>query len=190
MTVATLTRYGVQLRARIDGDTLHGHAAVFGQMARVPEGWESLKPSAFNEVLARTDCDVRALRDHDPKMLLGRQSSGTLRLDVDDEGLAFDVDLPDTSYAHDLRVLVDRGDLTGGSFGFIPGRHEDTKAPDGRKHRSHTSLSRLVDVSSVTFPAYDGAAVALRSVDFTAVPSNRSQLILARHRAHTRSTRP
>ena len=177
----TVQRFGVELRAAMDGDTLKGHGAVFGSVARIGGGWESVGRSAFDAVLADPETDVRALINHDPTLLLGRQSAGTLRLGVDDNGLAFEVDLPNTSYANDLRSLVERGDLDGASFGFVPGEDEFSRAPDGRQLRTHTSVKALIDVSGVTFPAYDGAGVALRHYEF-APCSNRGQLIRARAR--------
>jgi HK97 family phage prohead protease len=176
----SLTRYCVQFRSTVDGDTLRGHASVFGQMAQLPGHYEAIGQSAFDDVLDRTDTDVRALFNHDPSMVLGRQASGTLRLKVDGDGLAYEVDLPDTSYAHDLRNLVARGDVTGASFGFIPGDDEWSSTPDGRQLRTHTRIKELVDVSPVTFPAYTGADVSLRHIQFR--PSGRSQLVRARAR--------
>lgn len=182
--MTTLTRYSVLCRSTLDGDTLIGHAAVFGQMAKVPGGYEQLARTAFDDVLKRSGTDVVALVEHDPGRLLGRQSSGTLRLRADDEGLAFEVDLPDTSYANDLRKLVARGDLTGASFGFIPGNDGTwTRAKDGAQVHTVNTVEFLRDVSPVTFPAYDGAGVALRSYDFDQ-PSGRSQMVRARARVH------
>lgn len=184
--MSTLTRYSVQCRSELDGNTLVGHAAVFGQMAKVPGGYEQLSRSAFDDVLDRSDSDVVALINHDPQMLLGRQSSGTLRLKSDDEGLAFELDLPDTSYAEDLRKLVARGDMTGASFGFIPGNDGTfTRAADGGQLHTINTITYLRDVGPVTLPAYAGAGVALRSYDF-GQPSGRSQLILARARVTSR----
>jgi HK97 family phage prohead protease len=174
----------VELRAQITGNKLEGHAAVFGQVARVRNDWETLAPTAFDEVLSNPDTDVRALVNHDPMYLLARQSAGTLRIGTDREGLAFELDLPNTSYANDLRELVDRGDLDGASFGFVPGKDTFSRAPDGHQLRTHTSVRELVDVSPVTFPAYDGAGVALRHHEFVR-PSGRSQLIRARARVLT-----
>lgn len=183
----TVARFEVELRAELAGDTLRGHAAVFGQSAKVPGGWEQIADGAFDEVLARDDTDVRALINHDPSKLLGRQSAGTLRVGTDSEGLPFEVDLPDTSYARDLRELVERGDLTGASFGFIPGADTFGRAPDGRQLRTHTSVKGLVDVSAVTYPAYGGAGVALRHHEFE-TSTVRGRLIKARHRARTGGT--
>lgn len=177
-----MQRYGVELRAEITGDRLAGHAVVFGAHAEVRGGWETIAPTAFDKALQRGD-DVRALVNHNPGMLLGRSSAGTLKLGTDSTGLQFEVELPNTSYANDLRELVARGDLTGASFGFIPGTDEIGRADDGRQLRTHTSVARLMDVSAVTFPAYDETAVALRHVVFQPVDwkrVNRDQAIRAR----------
>lgn len=180
--MTTETRYAVQLRAQLDGDTLVGHAAVFGQVARVPGGYERMATTAFDAVLDRSDTDVLALVNHDMGQLLGRQSAGTLRLKVDGDGLGFEVDLPDTGYARDLRALVARGDIRGASIGFVPGEETHTRARDGVPVTEHVSVSRLRDISPVTTPAYAGTGVALRAYDFDR-PNRRSQLIRARARA-------
>lgn len=180
----SLIRFGVELRAELSGGKLHGHAAVFEQMAELPGHLEQMARSAFTRTLKDKTTDVRALFNHDPSLLLGRQSSGTLRVGVDAEGLEFEVDLPNTSAGNDVRELAERKDLTGASFGFIPDEDEWSAAPDGRRLRTHTSVARLVDVSPVTFPAYDGASVSMRSMKFDRPTRVRSQLIRARARVH------
>lgn len=195
----TLARVVVQCRSEISGNKLGGYAAVFGIEADL--GWmgrERLAPSAFDSALRNSD--VRALWNHDPQYLLGRQSAGTLRLSVDSTGLAYEVDLPDTSYARDLRVLVERGDLVGASFGFVPG---ESTWDDDRTVRTHTSVAELIDVSPVTYPVYPEASTEARSSlcvqcghasGSRSVPSDgthrRTQLIVARHRARLGGNRP
>lgn len=181
----TLKRYEVQCRATIEGNTLIGHGAVFNQRAQVPGGYEELATGAFDEVLARDDTDATSLINHDPAYLLGRQAAGTLRLRTDDEGLVFEVDLPDTTYANDLKTLVSRGDMRGASFGFIPNLDKSTwtRAADGAQVHKINVVSYLRDIGPVTFPAYSGTGVALRSYDLDR-PSARSRLIRARARVH------
>lgn len=190
---AALVRYRTEFRAETTTTGIKGHAAVFDQLAALPGGeFEQIGPDAFTRALQVSD--VRSTWNHDPSKLLGRQGAGTLRVDVDDKGLAFDVDLPDTSYANDLRVLVDRGDVNGGSFAFVPDKSE-LRMEAGNRIRTHTDVRRLVEVGPVTFPAYEGAGVALRAFDLalaeplaaTVVISRiRQQTALARHRARTR----
>lgn len=175
-----MQRFNVEFRSEVQGNTLHGYAAVFNQVAKLPRHLEMLSRNAFDKVL-KDGADVRALVNHDPSQLIGRSASGTLRLETDDHGLHFEVDLPDTQVGRDLRTLLERGDVTGASFGFVPGADEWSQAPDGSQLRTHTSVAQLLDVSPVTYPAYEGTAVALRAYDFSR-PSGRSQLVRARAR--------
>jgi HK97 family phage prohead protease len=188
--VTGLMRYLVECRASLDGDKLIGHGAVFNQRAKVPGGYEQLSTAAFDEVLARSDTDAVSLTNHDPHYLLGRQSAGTLRLRADAEGLVFEVDLPDTSYANDLRKLVGRGDMKGASFGFIPNLDKSTwtRAADGVAVHTINAVEHLRDIGPVTFPAYSGTGIALRSYDLASAPS-RDQLIRARARVHLKGAR-
>jgi HK97 family phage prohead protease len=181
----TVQRFGVELRAEVRGRRLTGYASVFNQFADLGNHFEQMAPTAFRSALADPATDVRALFNHDPSLLLGRQASGTLRIGVDSQGLEFEVpDLPNTQAGNDVRELAARGDLSGASFAFVPDEDEWTVRA-GSRVRTHTSVGRLVDVSPVTFPAYDGASVALRSVNFADLGRGnrqRSQLVRARAR--------
>jgi HK97 family phage prohead protease len=161
-----------------NGNKLGGYAAVFDVTADLgPKGREQIAPGAFDKALETSD--VRALWNHNAEMVLGRQRPGTLRLGVDSTGLEYEVDLPDTSYARDLRELVERGDIDGASFGFVPGQ---TEWAENRTVRRHTSVLSLIDVSPVTYPAYGGATTEARSTSASYVYHLRSQLIRARAR--------
>lgn len=174
-----MNRLYAELRADVTGGKLAGHAAVFGQYADLGTHLEELAPSAFDHVLAK-DPDVRALINHDPNLLLARTRNGSLRLSTDSEGLVFEADLPSTTYAADLRELLDAGLLTQCSFGFIPGKVERSTTAGQRVVR-HTSVAELFDVSPVTFPAYTGTDVALRALDLSGRRTTaREQLIRLR----------
>lgn len=170
-------RSRVEVRATATGPgKLGGYAAVFDQTTDL--GWmgsERLARTAFD---GRLVDDVRALWNHNPENLLGRNKAGTLRLSVDSTGLQYEVDLPNTTLGRDIRELAERGDIDGASFGFVPG---EWTWDEDEELRTHTAVKRLVDVSPVTFPAYDGASTQARSVIDPAARS-RSQLIRARAR--------
>lgn len=174
-------------------DTVTGHASVFNRLAPIGGGYEEIGPTAFDEVLRRGE-DVRFLLNHNPDNLLGRTRSGTLRLRTDENGLAVDDDLPETTLGHDVRILVKRGDLTGFSFGFQPDPQSDTFriAPDGRQITTRNNLARMVDASLATYPAYGETDDAmLRMIDFSttaSVGNRRSQLIRARSRLYTKGS--
>lgn len=143
------------------GNRLVGHAHTFGRVAQIRGGFERVHPEAFDRAL-RERQDVVLVVNHDG-LPLGRTSSGTLRLGVDEQGLTIDNDLPDTTLARDVRELMARGDLVSMSFGFIP-RADSIDTVEGRQIRTITDLD-LFDVSIVTSPAYSDTDVSLRSMD-------------------------
>ena len=151
----------LDVRADVVGNRLRGHAAVFNQETRISEFYEEIDPRAFDRVLL-SDPDTVMQVDHSG-LPLGRTTSGTLRLAVDSTGLEFDCDLPNTTLARDARELVDRGDLRACSFGFQVAEDVWSLRKDGAQKRVITVVGRLFDVSVVTFPAYAGTDVALRS---------------------------
>lgn len=177
-------RFAVTLRAEMNGNGLVGLASVFDQVADTgDDGLESFDAGAFDQLLADPANDTVSLFNHNPDYLLGRQAAGTLQVRSGAEGLHFVVpELPDTQWGHDVGVLVRRGDLNGGSVGFIPGQSE-LRSLGALRVRAHTTVARLRDLGPVTFPAYGGTALAMRSAsEFTRPTSARSQLIRARAR--------
>lgn len=164
----------------IDGNRLTGYAAVFEQRSNVGPYWEELAPTAFDAALAFSELDVVGLFNHDPSSLLAR-TPDSLKLSSDTHGLHFEMALIDTAISRDVRAYVDAGLLTGCSFAFVANeQHWDTH--QGQDLRVHTSVSRLLDVSVVTYPAYQGTNVSLRMKPTTAAIDGRSQLIRARAR--------
>jgi HK97 family phage prohead protease len=147
------------------GDLLVGHAAVFDTWS--PEYWgfkECIRTGAFTKTL-KDKADVRGLFNHDENLILGRTKSGTLRLHQDDIGLAFEDDLPDTSYAADLAVSMERGDIDQCSFAFqVPtGKETWSTDEDGLLRREILEV-KLFDISVVTFPYYPETDAALREL--------------------------
>lgn len=169
-----------------DGNTLFGYAAVYDVVTEhTNEGYaEVIAPGAFDAVLADPATDVRALFNHDMGHVLGRQSAGTLTLRSDNVGLRFELDLPRTTYAADLKEMVRRGDITGASFQCIPGEIKRGTSPGGRSMVRHTKVARLIDISVAPLPVYADATVSLRSQNpHSAASARREQAIRARARA-------
>lgn len=157
----TLTR-PVEVRAAGDsGRTIAGYAAVFGSTADIGDSFrEIIAPGAFSGAVSS---DVRALIDHDSGRIIGRTTAGTLRLREDDTGLAVEIDLPDTTDGRDLAVLIERGDVSGMSFGFVVTKQMwDETGPVPTRTIQAVNLR---EVSVVAFPAYDDTSIAMRSLD-------------------------
>lgn len=153
----------IEVRALEDsGKKLRGHAAVFNKLSEDLGGFrEQIAIGAFDGVL---DDDVRALYNHNPDYVLGRNKAGTLRLAVDDTGLSYEVDMPDTQIARDLAVSIERGDVNQSSFGFIVAEDAWENVGD-EVVRTIVKFHSLFDVSPVTYPAYPDAKVGMRSLE-------------------------
>ena len=149
-----------EFRADEEG-IIEGYAAVFDQWSEDLGFFrEKIRQGAFAKTIK--EADIRALFNHDPNYVLGRNRAATLELGEDDHGLEMKITPPDTSYANDLRESIDRGDIDQASFGFATIRDEwnhESEPPE----RELIEL-RLYDVSVVTYPAYTQTSVSARTL--------------------------
>ena len=153
---------GVELREEGDTLTATGYAAVFDRLSSNLGGFvERIAPGTFRSTLKQAD--VRALFNHQADHLLGRSSSGTLRMSEDDQGLRYEIDLPYTSLGRDVAELLRRGDISGSSFGFRTIADEWSETEEGFPLRTLSEVA-LRDVGPVTFPAYTDTEASLRSL--------------------------
>ena len=130
---------------------------------------ERIMPGAFDRAL-RQNQDVAGLFNHDPNLVLGRTSAGTMALTKDSIGLRYEIELGDTSVSRDVQEYIRRGDVTGSSFSFTipPGgdRWTRTQDEDGKYFEVREVHDvELYDVGPVTFPAYQGTSAAVRSAE-------------------------
>jgi len=167
----------IELRMDGEGDDkkrmIVGYAAKFNSLSQNLgsaewQFYEMIEPGAFDDVL---NDDVRALFNHEPDNILARSKDGkgTLRLMVDEVGLRYEFEAPDTQAGRDLVVSLDRGDVDQSSFGFSvdkDGQRWEETSEDGvtTAKRTITKFSRLFDISPVTYPAYLSTEVSVRSL--------------------------
>ncbi|VVD76447.1 hypothetical protein PEP31012_00867 [Pandoraea eparura] len=148
-----------------DPVTIVGYGAVFNSRSALMFGMfvEEIAPGAFDDVM---NDDVRALFNHDPNFVLGRTRSGTLRINVDQRGLAYTITPPDTQTVRDLVLApMTRGDVTGSSFQFRVAQDGDEWREEGQiVVRTIRRFANLIDVSPVTYPAYDDSNASQRSL--------------------------
>ncbi|OGN96130.1 MAG: hypothetical protein A2Y89_07045 [Chloroflexi bacterium RBG_13_51_18] len=165
------------------GKKIAGHAAVFGKLSEdLGRFREIIEAGAFADTIKHDD--IRALFNHIPSYILGRNKAGTLVLEEDERGLYFEIDMPDTQYARDLMVSIGRKDISQCSFAFRvegkKGEHWEVDGKeceaadafmamwDGEKHKiiRHVDKARLYDVSPVTYAAYPQTDVKTRAADY------------------------
>lgn len=155
-------RAGAELRAEPESKKLIGHAAVFNKRSLDLGGFvEIIQPGAFKNSLNN---DIRALIDH-RGIAIARTGNGTLKVEEDEVGLRFEIDLPDTTAGLDIYKSIQRGDVDQMSFGFTvrEGGQIFTEDEDGTIIRTLTDIN-VLEGSIVTFPAYPDTDVAARSV--------------------------
>ena len=142
--------------------TASGYAVLFHNRTDIGGWWtEQFAPGVFAESLGQRD--VVALHSHDDARPVGRRSRGTLRLNEDERGLAFENDLPDTSDGRDLKVQLERGDIEGMSFRFVSRHDEWDETVDPPLRTIHKA--DLIEVTYTAFPAYPDTEVGMRSLD-------------------------
>lgn len=155
--------FGLEQRSEGGPARMVGYAAVFDSSSQDLGGFEErIAPGAFAKAIQRDD--VRALWNHDPNYVLGRNKSGTLRMQEDDHGLRVEIDPPDAAWARDLLVSMGRGDIDQMSFGFRVVSDAWEKR-DGKNVRTLQEVE-LYDVSPVTYPAYLDTSIAVRSLKY------------------------
>jgi hypothetical protein len=148
---------------------IQGRAVVYNSMSnelRTTNGdkfKEMIRAGALTDSLVNND--IMAFKEHNPAMLLGRKSAGTLMLEDRNDGLYVSINIPETSYGEDTLVSAMRGDLKGFSFGFNSPKAK-TYSRSGEKIREISSLN-LREVSIVANPAYNETTLSVvRSEDF------------------------
>lgn len=157
----------VRVDQRGDKPVIRGYAALFNTLSEDLGGFrEQLAAGAFSDALGNSD--VRALINHDPNLVLGRDRSGTLTMQQDASGLLVEITPPDTQYARDLVEVMRRGDVTQMSFAFTVGKEDQVWTREegtGPWLRTIKRVSRLFDVSVVTYPAYPQTSAAVRALE-------------------------
>lgn len=169
MEAATIERRiirvtNLEMRAGGDGEgaKITGYAARFNELSDDLGGFrEKIAPGAFKNTIKQDD--IRALFNHDPNYVLGRTLAGTLNLYEDKKGLRMEVSVPETTWAKDLTVSIERGDISQQSFGFNTLRDEWDETNKDDIQRTLREV-RLFDVGPVTYPAYPQTSVQMRSL--------------------------
>lgn len=155
----------VEVRATAkDSRTVGGYALKFNKQSRNLGGFvEQIAGSALNKSRGDGWPEVMARYNHDDNMLLGTTAARTLRLTVDDQGLVYEVDVPQARA--DVYELVQRGDVTKSSFAFmVPPGGDDWSLNDLDIPLRTLNSIKLVDVAPVNAPAYMDTSTAVRSL--------------------------
>lgn len=155
------------------GNRLVGTPIVFGSRTTLCQDWNG---NNIDEIIESTALegadlsDVRFLVNHDTSQLpLARYVQGaennTMTLSIDSNGvnIVVDLDVENSQRAKDLYSAVARGDVTGMSFMFDVSEWAEEHEKDGTRLNRVTKISKVYEVSAVTFPAYEDTSIEARS---------------------------
>lgn len=138
-----------------------GYAAIFNVLSVPLWGFrERIRNGAFKKTLL--EGDIRSVWNHDSSYVLGRTKVDTLRLWEDKRGLGFEALPPDTQWARDFMVSIERGDVDQMSFSFNAIQEE--WAMEEKELVRELVEVQLHEISPVTFPAYPQTVAQLRSM--------------------------
>lgn len=150
----------LEVRSENEEPIIEGYFAKFNKETELfPGAFEEIAREAFDKTL---DNDIRALVDHDTRLVLGRNKSNTLLLRVDEVGLygKIQINKKDTD-AMNLYERVKRGDVSQCSFGFNILAEDTDYRDDGSVKWTIRDID-LHEVSVCTFPAYKDTGVQAR----------------------------
>ena len=169
MNPLTRSSYQCEVRAENDdkGAYITGRPIVFNSRTNIGPYDEIIESGALD----KTDLkDVRFLVNHDTsKIPLARSrnnnKNSTMQLSVDDNGMAIRVnlDVENNAEARSLYSAVQRGDISGMSFMFGIDDEEWENLESEHPTRHIRAINTVIEVSAVTFPAYEDTEINARS---------------------------
>lgn len=159
----------------LTGRTIQGYGAVFNQESRIQYDKEKkgafieiIESGAITEELIRS-CDIKALAEHNKQRLLARSNHGvgSLGLCVDDYGMRYKFDSPNTQEGDSAIEMINRGDIFGSSFAYWTDETKNVtyQKKGGLLIRRVHKIDLLFDVSLVSDPAYFGTDVTVRGIE-------------------------
>ena len=158
----------IELRRSDTGkDTVFGYALKWDRPYDM--GWftETIQRGALDNADLS---DVRILFNHDQNLILGRTKAGTAKVGLDDVGMWYTAELPDSPTGQNVKEALRRGDIDQSSWAFSiatdeAGRSKGDKwsMKDGKDYREIISVRAVYDASPVTYPANPDTTAAKRS---------------------------
>lgn len=164
----------IQELSTIKDNVIEGYAVVFNRESEIL--YDKNKKRYFTEIIERgaiTDdlirsCDIKMYINHNKERMLARsrQGAGSLNLSIDDYGVKFSFDIPDTVDGQFIRAMIQRKDYNGCSFAFTD---EDVEVGYNQERgcvvRKVKRCRALYDVSIVADPAYTDTEVSIRQIE-------------------------
>lgn len=166
---------------------IEGYAAVFNVLSEVLLDYDE-DNYIFREVISPTAITQERLKGYDIKMTMfhnrekllarSRYGAGSLTLSVDDTGLKFSAEMPNTDLGNEALEMVKRGDIVGASFAYLNSKDGVTWSYEGEvPTRTVTDIIDIQDVTLAIDPAFNQTSVSLRELSRPALrPTKRIKI--------------
>lgn len=158
--------------------TIEGYAIVFGVESRIlSDYWDNyreiIEPGAITEERLK-EMDIKMTMYHNREKLLARSNKGvgTLNITVDEVGVKYSFEAPDTVDGNTALELVRRGDLAGSSFMYWTDEGSNVsyeKTAEGILLRHVKKISQIYDMTIAADPAYNETTVTAREIEQTGI---------------------
>lgn len=146
---------------------ISGYAMLFNSQSEDLGFYEIIEPSAIDvDTIKRSD--IFAKFNHQDDIILARSKygEGSLKLSIDDNGLFYEFNAPNTTYGDMLLEHIKRGEITSSSFAFTVATNGDKWIKkDGKMYRTISKIDYLFDVSPVFQPAYEQTTCTMRNFE-------------------------
>lgn len=157
---------------KIDSEsrTVEGYAAVFESPSEYI-GWTEIihRDAISDETIKNSDIFAKFNHQNDKILARSKYGVGSLLLEVDDKGLRYMFDSPNTALGNELLEYLHRGDIDSSSFAFSINAEDDTAQrwykKNGQLYREIYKIDRLYDVSPVFQPAYSSTSCSTRAYE-------------------------
>ena len=189
-----------RLREAVEGEkgsrTIEGYAIVFGVESRIlADYWDNyreiIEAGAITEERLK-EMDIKMTMYHNREKILARSTNGegTLKLRVDEVGVHYEFEAPNTVDGDTALELVKRGDLSGSSFMFWTDEKSGVsyeKRSDGIMLRRVKNIGMIYDMTIAADPAYEETTVAAReAVKMFAKPEGKKDFLSSRYKRERR----
>lgn len=167
-----------ELRVTQDSRLVEGYAIIFNSESNDLGGFkEIIDTRALEGVIEKSDI-LCLLNHNEDKGVLARSKygEGSLNLEIDERGLKYMFEAPNTALGDELLEGLKRGDITTSSFAFTVGKDNWEKREDGSYLRTIVSIQELYDVSPVYRAAYDATSVKADTRGLDAIKQKEQEL--------------
>lgn len=157
------TQFGVNDR------TVEGYAVVFDSES-ADIGWVEIihRDAITEETIKNSDIFAKFNHEDDKVLARSRNGEGSLKLELDEHGLKYSFEAPQTYIGDELLEHLKRNEINQSSFAFVISKESDAQnwyKKDGVVYREINKIDKLFDVSPVFRPAYPDTECFKRAED-------------------------